>query len=80
MKIQVTQEDIDKGQPIDCFKCPVALATSRILGQETQVRSDFIIFDSVWYDMPIEVCNFIKKFDNAENARPLEFDINLKGE
>ena len=37
MKIDVTQEDIDKGLPKTCSQCPVARALSRAFGRLIRV-------------------------------------------
>lgn len=33
IRIEVTQDDIDKGQPCGWWSCPIARAASRVLGQ-----------------------------------------------
>jgi hypothetical protein len=35
--VEVTQEDIDKGERKNCFECPLALAIHRASGKQVQV-------------------------------------------
>ncbi len=44
MKIQVTQEDIDRGEPAEAKCCPIALALSRTLnGVSVWVEKEYIV-------------------------------------
>jgi len=87
MKIQVTQEDIDKalsrGQD-SYFDCPVALALNRSLnanrgGCKVGSTECTIYFkglaECVW--LPEEATNFINSYDSAWPVTPFEFELDL---
>lgn len=88
MRIQVTQDDIDKGIRGDMFNCPIVLALKRDLGNDKSYR---IIPDNTEGLGILEICElevgdrtlalsnemntFAKKFDAEEEVRPFEFEI-----
>lgn len=76
MKIEVTQEDIDKGERGSCSGCPVALAMKRALGVQTLLVED----DAAWtnmeeYLLPDPVPDFIGDFDTGEPVKPFTFEL-----
>lgn len=82
MNIQVTQEDIDEGEPRIGNLCPVAKACRRALGCTV-----FVDNTSVGYslheqdfikDLPKGVVDFIKRFDSGNGTlelKPFEFEL-----
>ena len=79
MRIEVTQEDIDKGVKENCVKCPVALSLRRLFpGEwEVDVGDDAIYAGGNWYTPPDEAQEFIAKFDAGEPVAPFSFDVDL---
>ena len=89
MKIQVTKEDIEKGERGSCEWCPVALAIQRTYdlknGKDKMVTVDEdgvgIWQDSVekHYRLPLIARDFIHDFDNSdiksEQLKPFSFKI-----
>ena len=85
MKIQVTKEDIEKGEKGSCEWCPVALAIQRTYGKDKLVTVD-VDSMGIWldnreqhYQLPQIARDFIDDFDNdrkvAEGFRPFSFKI-----
>lgn len=83
MIIKVTQDDIDKGQPYNCNRCPIALALMRELKiNEVEVdgsKADYIVTinnERIWYgiELPQDAFNFVMRFDEGENVGPIAFE------
>jgi hypothetical protein len=82
MRINVTQEDINKGCQNDSGTCPIALALSRATGNAVHVRA---IYASVYNwsllyttDLPIEARLFIRDFDSGKHVDPFSFELELQ--
>lgn len=86
MRIEVTQTDIDKGEPGDCLRCPVALAFQRV----PKVIGDAVVTDGeielvledkpdvyTEFPSPCEVSDFIRAFDKGQPVTPFAFDLDL---
>mgnify|MGYP003556362465 CR=1 FL=1 len=76
MKIQVTQEDIDKGIKQNICNCPIALSLKRNFPRAKVGCS--ITLNGTWndaIDTPVEASCFIDKFDNDLPVEPFEFDL-----
>ena len=75
MKIQVTQEDIDKGLRRRIDFCPVALAIRRQSeAKVVHVGGNSIMIDKREYYMPILVQKFITQFDLYSIGLPFQFE------
>lgn len=81
MRIDVTQEDIVKGAPEDCGRCPIALAIRRATGWErvnvdyTTVQPDRDNLQDL-IDLPAEAVEFISLFDKGQCAvAPFSFEL-----
>lgn len=70
MKIQVTQEDIDNGWPLDSCMCPVALAIKRHI-------TEFDTLVGYYSKLPDECYKFMRSFDKQKSVQPFEFEIDL---
>ncbi len=76
MKIQVTQEDIDKGCRNNRYDCPIAWATLRTTKSNyVSVESKFVVLDWGTYLLPESAREFVRLFDQGESMRPFEFDL-----
>jgi hypothetical protein len=81
MKIEVTQEDIDKAVRGDPFCCPIALAVKRQSGKDVYVRSKWISLDSndgcsrEKIFLSLKAADFIYKFDHGIKVEPFIFEI-----
>ena len=89
--VQVTQEDIDKGQEGNCYKCPVARAVKRFLktNKRLLVRSNGSLripigvkqvnsVELYIFDTYQSKCElFVKKFDSGLKVRPTKFTFRL---
>ena len=82
MRIEVTDEDIVKGERCSPDLCPVALATSRALGKFVSIPSGH----SAWIEkrlvkLPVEVHEFVRKFDAGRvPVKAFSFDLDLESE
>lgn len=79
MKIQVTQDDIDKGDHT-YWNCPVARACFRKEGcTEVLIHPTnyYILYKGsiFMYDNPPEVTRFIYEFDSDIDVHPFEFEL-----
>ncbi len=75
--INVTQEDIDQGQPHKSRTCPVALAIQRATNIEN-IEVGHIgcaILIKRYITFPDGVQNFIQKFDNKLPVDPFSFEL-----
>lgn len=80
--IQVTQDDIDLGEPGNCDRCPGALALNHQLGGQWSVFDDLL-----WrftddgpcdeFEIPRELRDFADDFDNLRPVSPFSFDLNV---
>lgn len=83
MKIQVTQEHIDKGEQCESGYCPIALAMKDAGFQNPCVSANQVDWHSPenewevrWAYLPHEVQVFILNFDDDKSrVRPFAFDI-----
>lgn len=80
MKIEVTQEDIEKGKRGSKCYCPIALALMR--AQPTRcvsVGALTVALDlpRVCLNLPHRVRCWIYDFDSGEAVAPFEFDLDL---
>ncbi len=84
VKISVTQEDIDRGNPGMCPTCPVAIAANRILhpykcavmpiGNGSEMA---LALNGEVYDLPKKVFVFVDRFDWGKPVKPLSFYLNV---
>lgn len=88
VKINVTQDDIDKGQINNCNLCPIALAIKRILkinSYNTIFVSSVIKLLRYWnmeiqkYEVisPRSVKRFIQRFDQGKSVKPFNFFLTV---
>lgn len=76
--INVTQEDIDKGQRRSPETCPIALAASRILSSKVQVGIiGMYTKQRAITNIPLLAKQFIIKFDDGEKVGPFSFEIDV---
>jgi hypothetical protein len=81
--IKVTAEDIAAGEKFDCFRCPVALAATRVLpvGTALRVKTHALVFWNPDYreaNLPAIARYFIEDFDNGEDfVAPFSFNLDV---
>lgn len=75
IRVEVTQDDINKGVQDNCTKCPVALALSRAFGIPVTVEATFATVNGKEIPIPYEVYEFIWKFDGVgkDGVKPFIF-------
>ena len=93
LTVSVSDEDIRKGEPADCFKCPIAHATNRALwahqalgshgGSASSVSNSLLSLTSsgeiFWIgELPHEARDFIVSFDADGECLPFDFEIELE--
>ncbi len=80
--VEVTAEDIAKGQPRRCSLCPVALALRRATGKEWIVGTwmrPWTATDAI--ETPAEALAFIEAFDGLlEEVAPFSFTLAVPAE
>ena len=78
MKIDVTQEDIDRGVKGACTQCPVALALARAFPDVyVDVATTQLLVGDEFIRAPSVVSIFIEDFDDGEPVQPFSFDLDL---
>lgn len=87
--INVTEKDIEKGRPVVCTGCPVALAIKRRIKPQCEVivgATSVNIFTSghekFWIvDLPRKAQYFIEDFDeDRDSVDPIKFKLELPRE
>lgn len=81
MKIEVTQDNIDKGVRGYASLCPIALAIARdypdilpLVFSKYAVLKD-IGGDNLFYDLPWTALDFIYHFDHKFEVKPFSFEL-----
>lgn len=82
MKIQVTQEHIDRGNQCESMACPIALAMTEALGIPVYVTPDAAGVDMTYGDdeeveveLPELAQAFVAAFDLDRTGAPFAFDL-----
>lgn len=88
LKIDVKQENIDKGDPVSPEYCPIALAMHDLgmdLGYRfwaLHVDGDEVYFtyrgEKYRLDLPPAARDFVESFDAEEHVEPFSFELELK--
>ena len=90
--VEVTQEDIDKGERDHCTLCPIALALHRATGEVWDVGNKYVrlkdfgelvvenwdIWEKYLILMPDTAKTFIRIFDKTGQGEPFSFELELK--
>lgn len=93
MRINVTEEDIEKGSAGSCSECPIALAVKRAFhsgnGAAHQVAVEngeisvylfhtCILTHRLHAESTPEIDNFISDFDDYKPVQPFSFDVKFQ--
>jgi hypothetical protein len=82
LEVHVTQEDIDKGVPLDCHRCAISRAIKRQYGEvyTRTGKTSLTVAASKEIDSPLHLYKqtirgrrFIEKFDNGKKVEPTSF-------
>ncbi len=82
VRVDVTQECIDAGDPSNSKTCPVAYAANQIDHlHRVEVNPyiiEFVYLDQHYLiDLPMEAVEFIHQFDSGKYVEPFSFEIEL---
>jgi hypothetical protein len=89
IRVEVTAEDINRGEPGSCKHCPIALAMDRALAAiGIDVRSWVILpyvrlgpkSANTYAVLPPAALVFAKHFDGEWDVEPFSFDLELPDE
>jgi hypothetical protein len=78
--VEVTQADIDHGEPGEPCVCPVARAIARVVAAEDWaplVTATSVQFDADCADLPREARDFIGRFDSGQSVEPFSFQFDV---
>lgn len=89
MKINVTQQHIDQGEPGNCTGCPTALAINDAIEAspryhakaKAQVGRGLVIISwpnstlKLYHDLPHAAHNFVGLFDTKQPVQPFTFNL-----
>lgn len=80
-RIEVTQDDIEKGVAKNCSACPVARAITKKLRQGLVAGvSSVLLIDYYKFRLSIEAFLFVIDFDKGLPVQPFSFDLDLPAE
>jgi hypothetical protein len=80
LEIEVTQEDIDTGDPTENGSCPIALAVKRLTGRNTKVEYSYMEIEGLGESgLPQIAVRFIHAFDKhgSSKVQPFAFAVNV---
>jgi hypothetical protein len=84
IKIEVTQDDINKGERGNARFCPIARACSRIIPNSSKPsiaggRWNYVNVNNIErrFNVPDFVNDFINDYDLNNPVTPIEFDIDI---
>ena len=91
IRIDVTQEHINEGNPTESGYCPVALALQEHAGwshANAATHQFWPLFEnwderlgvSIRYDLPVEASSFIQAFDDGDPVEPFSFEVEVRDE
>ena len=75
IKLQITQDDINKGKRFDCSLCPIARAAKRYFNEMVNVSPQSIFVGNNCYRILRTGENFILDFDGGVPVEPIEIEI-----
>lgn len=79
MRIEVTQQDINEGDHVNCYACPVALALLRQTRVRWGVAGSFATASdnrgAYHVRLPKEVQLFVRRFDGYDSVVPFAFEF-----
>jgi len=77
VSVTVTQRDIDGGDPLNGFHCPLAYAIGRATGLRARVGTQAIklIGNDGWIRLPVHAIKFRSDFDRGLSVHPFSFEI-----
>lgn len=81
IKIDVTQDDIENGEPLRADRCPVNLAAERAFGVPCRTNRMLIVVDSTDHcaTLPTRAQDFIYNFDlrrwDHPDIEPFSFEV-----
>ena len=79
MKINVTKQDIARGQPHDPYDCPIAIAIKRVTHSlAVAVYMHDGNLDGQGFYLSKRAVRFIRHFDSAGYGQPFEFVLRRK--
>ena len=78
MKIQVTQENIDRGIRRNCGFCPIANALFDATGEWWMVDGNHAHLRRRMIELPTIATDFIDDFDSGAPVEPVEFDLPIE--
>lgn len=83
--VEVTEKDIAEGEGKDCFRCPVAIAIRRAVGNPVSVGMVLfkVIGDagkSFTGRLPECASNLVRSFDAFGEVKPISFPLDIPSE
>jgi hypothetical protein len=83
MKIEVTEEHIQRGQRGHACKCPVALAATEAFGRQVYVHFDTIQIpdmDDLIFIASERIRQFTRDYDLSRPVTPFSFEVDMTAE
>ena len=77
IRVEVTEEDIAKGEKKDHCYCPLALAFKRAGLKDPIVENYTAEHAGGLIELPLEACDFVHDFDLGRPVEPFTFTVEL---
>jgi hypothetical protein len=80
LKVNVSKENIKKGDPGLTATCPIALAIKKVIKNKkavVHVDEPYIQVDNNFYKLTKKAADFINKFDDYKKVKPTKFTFLL---
>lgn len=80
LAVIITQEDIDKGEPVRSTLCPIARAATRAAGAPMAMGADVLREEEGLRAaiVPYKVVQWRRNFDAGQPVQPMEFEVELR--
>lgn len=78
MRVDVTQDDIDKGRPLSHMSCPIAHALNRRLGtHDGRWAVGGVHANNTFAEirLPIDAYRWLVDYDSGYDVEPFSFDV-----
>lgn len=77
IRVRVTKKDIERGEPMDCYLCPLARALRRYGFKKAVVGPDSVWLGAREVLMPKAACTFTERFDEGKPVEPFSFTLRI---
>lgn len=77
MRLNISQDDIDKGEPMDKCNCPIARAIYALTGRVAWVDGESAFVGDQCATLPPRARRFVMLFDNGKPVKPVKIVLSF---